>query len=83
VALERLIGTTGAGTNTVVGKHVGFQASGNIVYTEDTDDVVVTVGVDDLVIAKRGNVLLLVHKDRVADIKSLLGDDELMKLLQD
>jgi mannose-1-phosphate guanylyltransferase len=83
VALERLLGATDTGANTVVGKHVGLRASGNIVYTEDTDDVVVTVGVDDLVIAKRGNVLLLVHKDRVADIKSLLADEELIKLLAD
>jgi mannose-1-phosphate guanylyltransferase len=81
VALERLLGNENTGANTVVGKHVGLEASGNIVYTEDTEDVVVTVGVDNLVIAKRGNVLLLVHKDRIADIKSLLADEELKKLL--
>lgn len=81
VALERLIGQADGSANTVVGRHVGLHASGNIVYTEDTEDVVVTLGVDDLVIAKRGNVLLLVHKDRVADIKSLLADEELTKLL--
>ena len=77
VALERLLGNANTDANTVVGKHVGMKASGNIIYTEDTDDVVVTVGVDDLVIAKRGNVLLLVHKSRVADIKSLLADEGL------
>lgn len=83
VALERLLGTSESGANTVVGKHVGLQASGNIVYTEETEDVVVTLGVDNLIIAKRGNVLLLVHKDRVSDIKSLLADSEVKKLIGD
>ena len=82
VALERLLGSAEGSPNTVVGRHIGLQASGNIIYTEETDDVVVTLGVDDLVIAKRGNVLLLVHKDRVADIKSLLADEALAKLLE-
>ena len=79
VALERLLQGTGAsdGPNTVVGRHVAFEASGNIVYTEGDDDVVVTVGVHDLVVVKRGNTVLLVAKDRVEDVKAVLADERL------
>ncbi len=81
VALERLVPADG--TNTVVGRHVGHDASGNIVYTEDEADVVVTLGVNDLVIVKRGHALLLVHKDRVQEIKTLLADERLAELLEE
>jgi len=88
VALERLLredGETGAQTadaNTVVGRHVGMDTSGNIIYTEDPDDVVVTLGVEDLVVVKRGNTVLLVRKDRVQDIKELLQDERLAGLIE-
>lgn len=78
-ALERLV--QGDGTNTVVGRHVGHDASGNIVYTEEDSDVVVTLGVHDLVVVKRGHMVLLVHKDRVQEIKTLLEDERLAGLL--
>lgn len=83
VALERLVGSQGGTTssNTVVGQHVGVDTSRNIVYTEDPEDVVVTLGVHDLVIVKRGNALLLVHKERVQEIKTLLEDERLAGLL--
>ncbi len=88
VALERLLREEGAGdseaasANTVVGRHVGVDTSGNIIYTEDPDDVVVTLGVDDLVVVKRGNTVLLVRKDRVQDIKELLQDERLAELIE-
>ena len=74
VALERLLhaDSEAGATNTVVGHHVAFEASGNIVYTESDDDVVVTIGVHDLVVVKRGNTVLLVAKDRVEDVKRVL-----------
>ena len=81
VALERLLALgdgDGDGTpNTVVGKHVGYEASGNIIYTEQAEDVIVTVGVSDLVVVKRGNTVLLVAKDRIADVKRVLEDERL------
>jgi mannose-1-phosphate guanylyltransferase len=89
VALERLLrqhtdeeGVEATGTNTVVGRHVGMDTSGNIIYTEDPDDVVVTLGVEDLVVVKRGNTVLLVRKDRVQDIKTLLQDARLAELIE-
>ena len=80
VALERLLPKDDGIANTVVGKHVGMDAVGNIIYTEEPDDVVVTLGVENLVIAKRGNTILLVAKNRVQDIKKLLADERLVEL---
>ncbi len=84
VALERLLTPEDGpgGANTVVGRHVGLDTSRNIVYTEDPDDVIVTLGVHDLVIVKRGNAVLLVHKDRVQELKTLLADERLAAVLQ-
>jgi len=65
----------------MVGRHIGMDTSGNIIYTEDPDDVVVTLGVEGLVVVKRGNTLLLVRKDRVQDIKELLQDERLAELI--
>jgi mannose-1-phosphate guanylyltransferase len=76
VALERHLKQEHE-TNTVIGSHVGLDASGNIVYTEDPEDIIVTLGVEDLVIVKRGNAVLLARKDRVQDIKKLLEDERL------
>src|SRR5690606_25593308 len=81
VALERLVDKDG--TNTVVGRHVGHDASGNIVYTRHLVDVVNTLGVNDLVSVKRGHTLLLVHKDRVQEIKTPLEDEPLAELLEE
>ena len=87
VALERLLKRDRHGfdkhsndtpnPNTVVGTHVGLETEGNIIYTEDGSDVIVTLGVENLVIVKRGNAVLVIHKDRVQDIKALLNDERL------
>ncbi len=74
VALERLL-ERDADANTVVGTHLGFEASGNIIYTEGVDDVVVTVGVHDMVVVKRGHTVLLVAKHRVGDLKKMMADE--------
>jgi mannose-1-phosphate guanylyltransferase len=79
VALERLLQSEEE-HNTVVGTHVGFETSNNIIYTENPDDVIVTLGVENLVIVKQGNTVFLVHKDRVQDIKKLLENERLAEL---
>jgi mannose-1-phosphate guanylyltransferase len=76
VALERLLQRHGDGASTVAGGLVGLEAGGNIVYAEDESDVIVTVGVHDLVVVKHGNTVLLMPKDRVADIKRVLEEQE-------
>lgn len=41
-----------------------MDAKGNVLYTKGEDDVVVTLGVEDLIIVKRGDTILLACKDR-------------------
>ena len=78
-ALERLLKRDKDEANTVIGTHVGLETAGNIIYTEAADDVIVTLGVENLVIVKRGNAVLLVHKDRIQDLKKVLGDERLLE----
>jgi len=66
-----------------LGQYISKDGSGNIIYLEDPQDVVVTLGVHDLVVVKRGNALLLVHKERVQEIKTLLEDERLVRLLEE
>ncbi len=76
VALERLLGGD-ENINTVVGKHIGLEASHNIIYTTDEQDVVVMLGVDNVVVVKRGHTVFIVAKDRVQEIKKLLKDERI------
>lgn len=80
VALERLLKQNDGASNTVVGNHVGLETAGNIIYTETGDDVIVTLGVENLVVVKRGNVVMLVHKDRIQEIKHILEDERLASI---
>jgi mannose-1-phosphate guanylyltransferase len=77
LALERLLGRNGDAPDAVVGQHVAFEAHGNIIYTDSEEDVVVTVGVHDLIVVKHGSTVLLMAKERAADIKKVLEDDRL------
>jgi mannose-1-phosphate guanylyltransferase len=82
VALERLLGQETSKGNTVVGRHIGLETSRSIIYTQDPDDVIVTLGVEDLVVIKRGNTVLLMSKDHAQDIKKLLDDTRFTDLLK-
>ena len=80
VALERLnrdTTPTPSGPNTVVGKNIDLDASGNIIFTTHDDDAIVTLGVKNLVVVKRGHTVLIVDKSRTQDIKKLLKDERL------
>jgi mannose-1-phosphate guanylyltransferase len=74
-ALERLL--KGQGKNVEVGNHLGLDTQGTIVYNGDPEKVVVTIGLEDVVIVCDRNVTLVVNKNRTQEIKQVL------KLLQD
>jgi mannose-1-phosphate guanylyltransferase len=76
-ALGRLLDDHLGGADTVVGHYLGLETHGNIIYTEDEDDVVVAYGIEDLVIVKRRNAVLLVRRDLVQDVKKILQDERL------
>jgi mannose-1-phosphate guanylyltransferase len=80
-ALERLLPKDDGAVHTVFGAHAGHDAAGNIVYTDGPDDVLVALGVEGLVIVKRGDTVLILPKDRVGEIKGLLEDERLRELV--
>ena len=69
-ALERLYRGTEA--NTVFGAHEGAGSSGNIVYAGGAEDLIVTLGVTDLVIVKCGDIVLVARKGNAEDVKQLM-----------
>ncbi|BDG60364.1 mannose-1-phosphate guanylyltransferase [Caldinitratiruptor microaerophilus] len=69
-ALERLL--RGQGANVVVGRHVGFDTRGSILYTTG-DDLIVTIGLEDMIIVRDSNVTLIVRKDRIQELKRVLA----------
>ena len=69
-ALARLI--QGTAQNATVGRHLGLDTSGAILYTTTGEDLIVTIGLEDVVIVRDGNVTLVARKDRTQDIKRLV-----------
>lgn len=65
--------------NVNLATHVALDTEGSIVYAADAGEVVVTIGLKDVVIVRDGNATLIVHKDRTQDIKQAvkqLGAEE-------
>ena len=69
-ALERLL--RGEGANVTVGRHVGLDTGGAIVYTTNGNDLIATIGLEDVVVVRTDEVTLVVRKDRTQDIKKVV-----------
>jgi mannose-1-phosphate guanylyltransferase len=70
--------------NVDLATHVAMDTEGSIIYSSDADEVVVTIGLEDVVIVRDGNATLIVRKDRTQDIKKavkLLGGEDRFKHL--
>jgi mannose-1-phosphate guanylyltransferase len=70
-AIERLQKKEGA-ANVELATHVGLDTQGAIIYATNPEEVVVTIGLDDVVIVRDGKVTLIVKKDRTQEIKQVL-----------
>lgn len=70
-AIERLLKQPDQ-PNVELGAHVGLDTGGSIIYTSDRQEVVVTIGLEDVVIVRDGNATLIARKDRTQDIKAVL-----------
>ena len=73
-AIERLL--KGDAPNVERANHVGLDTQGTILYATDENDLIVTIGLEDVVVVRDRNVTLIVKKDRTQEIKQVL------KLLQ-
>jgi mannose-1-phosphate guanylyltransferase len=82
-AIERLM--KGNEENVDLANHLGKDTKGAIVYASDDDEVIVTIGLEDVVIVRDRNVTLIVNKERTQEIKqivkSIAADPNLEKFL--
>ncbi|MBU6229166.1 MAG: mannose-1-phosphate guanylyltransferase [Cyanobacteria bacterium REEB459] len=67
-AVERLLKQPDQ-QNVDLATHLPVDTRGSIVYATDPEEVVVTIGLEDVVIVRDGKATLVVHKDRTQDIK--------------
>lgn len=74
-AIERLLKSESP--NVELARHVGLDTQGTLLYSSDNDDLIVTIGLEDVVIVRDNKVTLVVRKDRTQDIKKVI------KTLQD
>lgn len=77
-------GTQSESANVELCQHVGLDTQGSILYSADEDELIVTIGLEDVVVVRDGNVTLIVKKDRTQDIKQMvkeIGQQESLKRL--
>jgi len=70
-AIERLL--KGDKVNVELATHVGLDTEGTILYAAEEEEVIVTIGLEDVVIVRDRNVTLIVKKDRTQEIKQVLA----------
>lgn len=73
-SLARLRGTDDDG-NTIVGKHLGLDTKGTIVRTDD-EHLVVTLGLEDLIVVHTDNATLVAHKNAEESIRKVVKELE-------
>jgi mannose-1-phosphate guanylyltransferase len=79
LALERVLAGPrhAVDGNVAVGRYVPLEAGGNFVFSEGEDARIVTVGVHDLVVVKRGDAVLVVAKAQLERLKQLVAEGRL------
>ncbi|MBR8837086.1 MAG: mannose-1-phosphate guanylyltransferase [Stigonema ocellatum SAG 48.90 = DSM 106950] len=70
-AIERLLKKED-NPNVELATHIGLDTQGSIVYATNPEDVIVSIGLEDLVIVRDRNVTLIAKKDRTQEIKQIL-----------
>lgn len=58
--------------NVEMAQHLGLDTTGSIVFSSDEEEVIVTIGLEDVVIVRDGKATLVVHKSRTQDIKKVV-----------
>ncbi len=71
-AVERLRQDDDDEPNLELARHIGLDSKDCIFYATDSNEVIVSIGLKELVVVRDKNVTLIVHKDRSQDIKQVL-----------
>lgn len=73
-AIERLLkGDEAHNPNVELAQHIGLDTAGAILYASSSDEVIVTIGLENVVVVRDGNVTLVVDKNRTQEIKGVLS----------
>ncbi len=80
-AIERLMKSDEP--NVELAQHVGLDSQNCLFYATDDSELIVTIGLDDTVVVREGNVTLVVNKNRTQDIKKVLKQLQDNPKLQD
>ena len=70
-AIERLL--KGDNINVELANHVCIDTQGSVLYASNPEEVVVTIGLEDVVVVRDGDVTLIVAKHRTQEIKQVLS----------
>ncbi len=70
-AIARLL--QGENPNLELARHIGLESSGNIFYSTDANEIIATIGLEELVVVREKNITLIVPKSRTQEIKQLLA----------
>ena len=68
--VERLL--KGDRENVELATHIAKDTKDSIIYATDEEEVIVTIGLEDVVVVRDGNVTLVVRKDRTQEIKQVV-----------
>lgn len=74
-ALFRLFKTEN-NPNVAIGQHLEKDTKECLIFNSNSEELIVTIGLDDLVIVRDQNVTLIVKKDRTQEIKQVLKELE-------
>ncbi len=69
-AIERLL--KGDRANVELANHIGHDTQNSIFYAADQGELIVTIGLEDVVVVRDGQATLIVRKDRTQEIKQVL-----------
>jgi mannose-1-phosphate guanylyltransferase len=58
--------------NVELANHLGLDSHNCIFYASDPEELLVSIGLENMVVVRDGSVTLVVHKDRTQDIKAVL-----------
>jgi mannose-1-phosphate guanylyltransferase len=68
--VERLL--KGDQDNVELGTHISKDTKDAVIYASNKDEVIVTIGLEDVIIVRDGNVTLVVNKNHTQDIKEVV-----------
>ena len=58
--------------NIGIGKHIGIDTNGSVVRTHNSNKIIATIGLDDIVVVDTPDALLVCHKKRSQDVKKIV-----------